>query len=633
MTAHLAMAGALRAGPERSLSGRYAQIVHAALAGRTAAALEQIGTLPAPAADAESAWRAALTVRATQDWRAFGDPSGRSLLERLEYLRAVVATGNAAEALAFLEGAEPEQSADWMRLSAPAQLGVELGNRTVLPGLPALLAEIGEVRQAALLPPLGEAELPAQLTTPPGRCIGPSGPQALDWGAWAGFYSRAIVEHVARADRYLRRVQGLADAADAYQKQMDRAWGALTLYPIATTHRTRRQEMNLDRIADAISVAIASPQLVTAHNWGRLAEGERYEPVRRGMPLANEWFAPAIPRGTAYDARHRLERLGHAPRKRADLQALATIDPHDFTIATVLARAQYGARPTLDQLRTTLDDRARFDARAAQTLADAARGADPAQKEQVLAANCRQSAVACFDLAHHLVGQGRDPEAAGTFERAIADPSVDRVLAASHSRWLIDYYVRQGHPDRALRLANEAAETGSYPGLSFRARLLEQLERYQEAERDFTRMAQRYDNNSSLVAFYYRMARGRGRTEYEARLQKSARELFPRGLEKVEGLGSAAPTDGAYVNGHSEVLLAAGLRAGDVIVGLDGWRIRAAGQYEAVVRFDRRDDMTFTVWRGGYRQIRATVKDRWLGVTLVDFPVKGWVAGKRETGA
>jgi tetratricopeptide (TPR) repeat protein len=630
MTAHLTLSGALRGSPDRSLSGTYAEILHASLTRQSALALELIGKLPGEPSSAQAAWRSALTLRTTQDWRSFPDVSEGTLLERLEYLRALVATRSAAEVRVFLEKADPGNQADWNRIVSTAHLGVELGNLTVLPGLTPLVAEIGEVRATLGLPPVADDALVKELNRPPRGCIGSSGPQILDWGAWAAFYSRAILEHVADADTHLRRVQGAAGAADAYQKEMTGGFGRVRLYPVVTTHWTRGQEMNLDRIADAITVAIDHPQLVTAHNWGQLEYAQRYEPVRRGMPRSAEWFRTAIPRGTAFDARYRLEELGHAPRTRPDVEALAAIDPHDFAIDMSLVRVRHGARPTLAQLQAILGGRAGFDSRAAEALAKAGAEAGGPEQERVLAANCQRSAPACFDLAHHLVDEGRDEEAAATFERAIGDPSVDRVLAASHSRWLIDYHFRQGHQDRALRLANEAAETGSYSGLSFRARLLEQMERYDGAESDFEAMAERYDNNSSLVAFHYRMARGRGRAEFEAKLRRSARALFPNGLEKVGDPGGKPPLDGAYVMGHSPELLKAGLRAGDVIVGVDGWRIRTAGQYEAVVRFDRADAMIFTVWRGGYQQLRATVKDRWLGVRLVDFPVKGWVAGKRE---
>lgn len=197
------------------LSGRYAEIAQAVLVGQTAAALDAIRDLPPTSSVAESAWRTALALRATQDWRSFGDPAPHTLLERLEYLRALVVTRRAAEVLTFVGAADAADFADVSRLTAPEQLGVELGNRTVLPGLPALLAEIDDVRAASLLPEVDEAQRLVELGKAPGRCIGPAAAEVLDWGSWAGFYSRAIAEHVALADTHLRRVLNNTSAADS----------------------------------------------------------------------------------------------------------------------------------------------------------------------------------------------------------------------------------------------------------------------------------------------------------------------------------------------------------------------------------------------------------------------------------
>ena len=632
MTAHLAFASALRAGAERSLAGRYAEAVHDVLAGRTAAAIERLTALKAGASP-QAPWLDALALRATQDWRSFGDPEGRTLLERFEYVRALLATRNGGEVLAFLSRPGLEPLADWPRLVAPEQLGVELGNLTVLPGLDPLLAELASVRRAASLPVVEGAALPAALATPPGPCVGPSGPRVLDWGAWAGFYSRAIADHVARADTHLRRVLGDIGGADAYQEKMDREWSALPLYSVASTHRTRKREMNLDRIADAITVAIERPELMTAHNWARLQEAAPYEPVRRGPPLANAWFAPSIVRGTAFDARHRLERL-QAPRDRASVEALSALDPHDFSIAILLVRARDGARPSVAALEQALGPRAGFDERATQALTEATENASPAQKGALLARQCAQATVHCLDLGHHLADIGSDDEAAAAFEKAFADPAIDRVQLSHHSRWLIRYHFRRDNRERALALAESAAATGSATGLSFHGELMELMERYGPAEASYRQGAERYDDPSGLIAFYYRVARGKGRKEFEPRLARAARAVFPQGLEPLvgpESLGLDAPRDGAHVMGHSRTLLEAGLRAGDVIVGLDGWRIHSAAQYGTARRFSRDDEMTFTIWRGGsYQQVEAPVKERWLGVTFVDHPVKGWVNGTPE---
>jgi hypothetical protein len=631
MTAHLAFASALRQGGERGLSGRYAEVLHATIAGRAASAVAAMSALRDGALPPQPGWLNALALRNTEDWRTFGDPHGRTLLERLEYVRALAVTESAAEVSALVSGGDLEPLADWSRLVAPAALGVELSSWALLPGLDPLLAEVADTRAAAGLPPVEGAGLVAALRARPGAAIGASGPQVLDWGAWAAFYARAVAAHVALADRHLRRVLRDAAAADEFQARMDREWGELDLYPVAATHRTRRLDMNLDRIADAIALAMERPETITAHNWGRLADGAPYEPLRRGMPRAAGWFVPTIVRGTAFDARHRLARLP-GPPDAVGLQALARLHPYDLAVAT----AALGPRPDVSALEQALGARAGFDQRAASAIAEAAQGARPEQKGALLARQCAQSTVRCLALGHHLIDVGREEEAIAAFDRAFADPALDAVLLSHHSGWLVRYRLRTGDRAGALALAETALRAGSASGYGVHADLMEELERLPEAERSFTLRADRYEDRGGLVAFYYRVARLRGHREYEARLQRSARAVFPDGLEGVGGpetLGAAAPTDGAHVMRHSRDLLAAGLRTGDVVVGLDGFRIRTAEQYGAVRRFSRQEAMRFTFWRGGaYHQVEATVPDRWLGVGFVDHPIRGWVDGNPEVG-
>ena len=43
-----------------------------------------------------------------------------------------------------------------------------------------------------------------------------------------------------------------------------------------------------------------------------------------------------------------------------------------------------------------------------------------------------------------------------------------------------------------------------------------------------------------------------------------------------------APADGVLIDGNSKTLERAGIRGGDVIIGLDGWRVRSLEQYDAI---------------------------------------------------
>ena len=57
-----------------------------------------------------------------------------------------------------------------------------------------------------------------------------------------------------------------------------------------------------------------------------------------------------------------------------------------------------------------------------------------------------------------------------------------------------------------------------------------------------------------------------------------------------------------------------------MIVALDGLRVRSRQQLQAIVAFDDRDEMAFTVWREGkYVDIKATVIDRYLGLKYETF--------------
>jgi hypothetical protein len=75
------------------------------------------------------------------------------------------------------------------------------------------------------------------------------------------------------------------------------------------------------------------------------------------------------------------------------------------------------------------------------------------------------------------------------------------------------------------------------------------------------------------------------------------------------------------INGDSRRLREAGLRGGDVIVGLDGYRVRSYDQYHSVRHFqalpsDARE-MRLRVWRQTrYLDIDASVLGRFFGVNM-----------------
>jgi S1-C subfamily serine protease len=126
-------------------------------------------------------------------------------------------------------------------------------------------------------------------------------------------------------------------------------------------------------------------------------------------------------------------------------------------------------------------------------------------------------------------------------------------------------------------------------------------------------------DEDSLIAFYYRMAYQRNDPRYEARFHELADDDFPNGLERVElgGFPPSAPTDGVQVLRTRSQADRLGFRAGDIIVALDGYRVRSLRQYVVVNRFSDTPETRFIVFRHpAYVELRARSASRLYGLDL-----------------
>jgi hypothetical protein len=128
MAAHLSIARALRGSGELSMDGRCALAILTALAGLERQAVQIVTEIDARAASpADRAWVRALRVRITGDWRS--SQNAGTLLERLEFARAIRGRLGVDRFLDYLETFEPEQIADWHRIAFQNDFTVEAGRR------------------------------------------------------------------------------------------------------------------------------------------------------------------------------------------------------------------------------------------------------------------------------------------------------------------------------------------------------------------------------------------------------------------------------------------------------------------------------------------------------------------------
>jgi hypothetical protein len=623
MTSHLAMAAALRGLAEPSLDGMLADTVRLVLTNRQTQALQVVEQLrQRTQSRAIDAWTRVIELRVTQDWRQMPAPAKASLLERQEYFRARRETVSASSARLELESVHADESVEWLRIMENSRTSVEDGWLVAENGLAA-----ERIETAVVFEGMTGTELPVdatrELNVRAFGCITVAGPQVLPWNAWAEFFQRHLARLVGHVDYFYRHDLASEKRAEDAKRAFDSELSRLTIFPIATAFRTtgpKGGDADLAYINNAIRLAAGSPELVTAQAWAFLESGANYEAVAHGMPRARDWFVTPSAR-MPYDAE---SRAGHVapPPSVTDMTTLLEAAPHDYALAAAYLKRRYRDAVPYAEIQRVFGPRLEYDLRA---LAYARQSTDDEKEEErLLKRGCTLYSGECSQLAALFVSAGREREAAAEYERAFADPSIDEVTMSNQSEWLVNYYFDHGQKSAATALANRSSETGSRWGLLTAAHLYERIKRWSDAEVMYQSASTRYDNDTDLIAFYYRAVHTYNQAQFETAWKLSLARAFPNGLLPAPVDGFPSPKHGVVVTDDNERVRKAGLQTGDIIVGLEGWQVDNVRQYRAVNQFFERDEMKLTVWRGKVFQVTLSAKNRVMGIAYRSYPIQGW---------
>lgn len=89
---------------------------------------------------------------------------------------------------------------------------------------------------------------------------------------------------------------------------------------------------------------------------------------------------------------------------------------------------------------------------------------------------------------------------------------------------------------------------------------------------------------------------------------------------------TGTPKTGVFVYADSEASRKAGIRAGDIIVGLEGRRVDSSEQYRAINAFkDDEPRVQLTLWRGQLIKVDTQMPGRLFGTDIRTHPMKGWI--------
>jgi PDZ domain len=283
--------------------------------------------------------------------------------------------------------------------------------------------------------------------------------------------------------------------------------------------------------------------------------------------------------------------------------------PYSSQLAAEAVRAR--GNESYEAIRDEYGDLAAYHLELARAVANAAwhrPEISVPQMERVCAMNADKG---YWDLAPYLVDRGRVDEGRRAFERWLA-VGRSEVAISNSMMWMVRDYHERGERAKATALADRVADAGSFWGLVTRANLHDWRGELDAAERLHRRARQRYDNPNELLGFYLRHGR-KGSDVLEL-----TREIFPEGMTRASaGALDAAPRDGVTVVTAGVIGATDGVKAGDVIVAVDGIRVRSVAQYRAARGASAGDAMQLTVWRRDrYIDVPTRLRHRWIVSSL-----------------
>ena len=619
MTAHLAVAQVLRAGRPESRDGMLARAILSVLVGLQRDALATVTAFQQQAAsDADRRWVRALRLRITGDWRGTPPSPSDSALERFEHGRAVRERLGIDALLNYLDTLPDVSTGGWHRVAYTNDgWNIEAGNRFAPVALVYEVAELGRIwTRLHAGRPLDQFEI-ADLNARPASTLKAAGKvQILDWGSWAAHQQRHLaMALIAVASQGVALGRGESELLETFENGFSSLW----VYPVVLRWMAQGSEDYEHALRLARPVVEQTPELIVPAAWTFLLEKPAFAARPMPLPLDTPWFTPAVPAGTALQLGWRSLRAATTrPATRAEVTRWAQDMPYDhYTLWSKEWLVVDGA-PTLDAVRKAMAPLASYDTNAIfkiimyMPLTDA----DRIEFSQAL---CALSVGQCNLLGEALLMVNREKEAAATYDKWETG-SRDRVAVSREVTWLIRYHQARGDAARAEAIARGAADTGSGRGLQELGEWLDRAGRYAEAEQVYRRIVDRYEDTVPLGTFLMRESKRRSDPALQEEASEMLREIYPSGVEPLvrHNLEAVAAT-GVTFHTFGPRAAAAGLQKTDVIVGVDGWRVRNTSQYLAATRFSNDDVMKLLVWRAGrYQDLTLRVPERSMGTRFKD---------------
>ena len=683
-TAHLAIAQALRGEQPATWPGLIADAAVRTLSGREVDALAHLDSVSMQpnVPVAATTWITALRMRAKQDWRVADVTEKSPLLLKIVWFGVVltdleneVATDRLKKVVPA-PAIDPNTSPDTGVKPNPESLLPDWGRiagRNPLSGYDAAdpkaaefdidleLHELDTVLQAEgagplVLDNLATVVSEGETDTVSRDASGHNVTHVVGLGTFKADAVRHLLNDLPAKDALNETGQDPAQAQYEFAK-LDKLFQGVPGYEMARRHLNFTEQTDdkptYDKwIADKKSWPV----------WGVSFE------MSYGMPgyaLVKSFYAHAVPFGTAYELGRRwtfviamepdvqppfdtpeLEKLKLLPPDEAIraintyrikynallqsallnrpappiVQELAKLDPDDLGVATFNVLRD----GLLSRDRRFLDYNLNYIHQIENLDSDHLSNDD---REMVLRKHAELQPLFYFELANILRGDGKADAAALADRKGVATMGDD---SFSYIYSLLAYDEDHGNVDEALALTKRELGQGwaDENTLSQRCDALEAAGRLDEAAAFAAKITDQYDDTSPRLLLYAEHP-NHFKAQYDSELK---RVFHGEGLKKIDlaslsgkpDEGMIFQDDSAGTTGMDWFYRMSHLQAGDVIVGLDGYKVDSAMQYFFIAGLSRNPTMDCLVWRDStYQEVKAFVPHRRLPFTISELGFAG----------
>ncbi|RYD18870.1 MAG: hypothetical protein EOP88_21065 [Verrucomicrobiaceae bacterium] len=607
MTAHLALAEHLRGGGKASPNGEWAKVLFELHVGRTRGARELAAAIPQEGNSGR--WKRVVDLLATGDWRRMGDLADPSLAEMIAHARALKIHRGNPQMMEFVTQHKAVQEVpEWSRLLPGNGRSVEEGHLLMRSGLPMEMLEIGQVFK------IGKDPKPADLTkvlavTGPVALVAKEGePRVIQDSDWAAYFRRHFFATCSDVSRFALRSWGSDEAAEeweAYVLPYCRPLpGHELVEPLVSTQEADfRKDMQA-----AAKFTLGHPEQVPMALWFDYRYPNLEVTSGGEMPAQKPWFREPSPPGTAYDAclRIRFDGMMGGPWVPT-VTALHKIDPWDSELCFEVAESG-GSNPA--SVEKGWGEMREYSTQPLRQLLKNA-NITPDERIGTLRTLAPLDQEYGLQLGYLLAMTGKPEEAIKAYEAAYEE-ATDRVAVSNQTQWMIHYYKSTGQDAKAREIADHNEEVYSQSGLVSAFTLAVVEKDVARAKKLARAIEERYGEGRYVPVAAWQ----------EGKNEKLLRQIFPEGIKQVTVADFKAEEKykGTRIAENSLTVRTAGLRAGDVVLAVNGQRVESFRQYFMLMASELEPRVRILYRRGKtFAEVECLLPERRLDSSMPDY--------------